>query len=72
MSRLPDFCYECGDEFHYDDMGGYNPPCDCGHGLCRSCCEAEKQSMMPDDDWYPEDGSDPDPVYPDDRPEPTP
>jgi hypothetical protein len=34
------WCIECGDEFHYDDVGGYNPPCSCGMH-CRSCHEAE-------------------------------
>lgn len=32
------WCLECGDEFHLDDCGGYNPPCPCGCGCCRSCC----------------------------------
>lgn len=45
----PDGCYECGDEFHYDDIGGYNPPCPCGCGRCRSCCRAE--SDQDNDDW---------------------
>lgn len=33
-------CRECFDPFHYDDCGGYNPPCPCGCGRCRSCCDA--------------------------------
>lgn len=33
----PDICGECFEEFRYDDTGGYNPPCECGCGLCRSC-----------------------------------
>jgi hypothetical protein len=32
------WCIECGDSFHLDDCGGYNPPCP-GCGNCRSCCE---------------------------------
>lgn len=35
------WCMECGDEFHLDDCGGYNPPCSCGFH-CRSCHEAEE------------------------------
>lgn len=42
-----DCCPECGDEFHYDDVGGYNPPCSCC-GVCRSCCRAANAE---DDDW---------------------
>ena len=52
------FCLECGDWFHLDDCGGYNPPCacaQCGGALCRSCCAAERGDLDPDDDWYPED-----------------
>jgi hypothetical protein len=31
------WCVDCGDFFHLDDCGGYNPPCGvCG--LCRDCC----------------------------------
>lgn len=37
-----DVCGECLELFRYDDVGGYNPPCACGHGLCRSCCQAER------------------------------
>ena len=48
------FCGECGDPFHLDDCGGYNPPCQCGHGLCRSCCEAQNREDV-DDEWYPDD-----------------
>jgi hypothetical protein len=44
-----DGCHECGDEFHYDDTGGYNPPCPCGCGRCRWCCNAE--SERDEDDW---------------------
>lgn len=45
-------CDECGDAFHLDDCGGYNPPCRCGCGRCRSCCEADERD---DDEWYPKD-----------------
>jgi len=54
-----DFCVECGDAFHYDDIGGYNPPCACGMH-CRSCHEAIEGRRDPDndderdDDDYPE------------------
>jgi len=46
------WCVECGDAFHLDDCGGYNPPCPCGCGLCRSCCagnEYDDESPEPDD-----------------------
>lgn len=33
-----EFCDHCGDDFRYDDTGGYNPPCQCKLN-CRSCCE---------------------------------
>lgn len=49
----PDVCAECFDEFHYDDCGGYNPPCSCskcGGLLCRSCCEKENAFSDDDDD----------------------
>lgn len=49
----PDCCGECFDEFHYDDVGGYNPPCLCGCGRCRSCCEADRMSW--EDEDYPDD-----------------
>lgn len=42
------WCVECGDEFHLDDCGGYNPPCACGLH-CRSCHEADING--PDDDY---------------------
>lgn len=48
------FCGECGDPFHLDDCGGYNPPCPCGCGLCRSCCENTRRGDD-DNEWYPED-----------------
>lgn len=35
-----DGCLECGEEFHFDDTGGYNPPCYCKRcqgAVCRSC-----------------------------------
>lgn len=46
------WCVECGDEFHLDDTGGYNPPCQ-GCGLCRSCCECdgEKDDYEEPDDY---------------------
>lgn len=45
------WCLECGDWFHLDDCGGYNPPCYCAacHGeYCRSCCEGNVRAL--DDD----------------------
>ncbi len=39
------WCIDCGEDFRYDDCGGYNPPCACGLH-CRSCHEA----AMRDDD----------------------
>lgn len=42
------WCIECGDEFHLDDVGGYNPPCSCGLH-CRSCHEAEMYDRDEDD-----------------------
>ena len=45
---LDGWCVDCGDEFHLDDTGGYNPPCPCGCGLCRSCHENEERE---DDAW---------------------
>lgn len=33
-----EFCDRCGEDFRYDDTGGYNPPCACKLN-CRSCCE---------------------------------
>jgi hypothetical protein len=47
------WCLDCGDPFHLDDCGGYNPPCSCGCGMCRSCCE--QSSRENDDDFFPED-----------------
>jgi hypothetical protein len=41
------WCLDCGEEFHYDDCGGYNPPCVCG-AHCRSCHEAEECEA---DEW---------------------
>jgi len=52
-----DFCIDCGDEFHYDDVGGYNPPCSCGMH-CRRCHELAEHG----DDDYERDEDD----YPDD------
>lgn len=34
------WCLECGEEFHLDDTGGYNPPCECPicqGAVCRHC-----------------------------------
>ena len=48
------WCLECGEEFHDDDTGGYNPECRCGAewcvGICRSCCHALGEKYPPDDD----------------------
>jgi len=53
---MPDgYCYECGDAFHFDDCGGYNPPCPCGCGRCRSCCAAD--ATAEDDYAYDESGT---------------
>jgi hypothetical protein len=50
-----DACIECGEEFHYDDIGGYNPPCSCGLH-CRSCHELEEQrGAYGDGDYYDDD-----------------
>ncbi len=49
-----DWCISCGDEFHYDDCGGYNPPCSCGYH-CRHCHEAEEGRLDPDNDYDDED-----------------
>jgi len=54
-----EFCIECGDEFRYDDIGGYNPPCVCGFH-CRSCHEAEEMRHREDDDDGPFDDADDD------------
>ena len=35
-----EWCFDCLEEFRYDDTGGYNPPCQCKF-KCRSCCESE-------------------------------
>lgn len=42
------YCIDCGEEFHLDDTGGYNPPCPCGCGLCRSCCAG---AQAEEDEW---------------------
>lgn len=36
------WCIDCGEDFHDDDTGGYNPACACGLH-CRSCHEAEQR-----------------------------
>lgn len=52
------WCVECGEPFHYDDVGGYNPPCSCGFH-CRSCHESEEREMEWDNDHdWPEDAED--------------
>jgi hypothetical protein len=48
------WCIECGDVFHYDDCGGYNPPCACGEH-CRACHEAVEGRRDPDYDDDPDD-----------------
>lgn len=45
------WCLTCGDEFHLDDLGGYNPPCKCGMH-CRSCHEADEYEAK---DWADDD-----------------
>lgn len=42
------WCVDCGDEFHLDDCGGYNPPCVCG-AHCRSCHDREVREYDEDD-----------------------
>lgn len=54
LSAPDGWCVDCGDEFHLDDCGGYNPPCECGLH-CRSCHEAE---VMGDIDVYGDDDYD--------------
>ena len=57
-------CADCGDPFHDDDTGGYNPPCSCGCGYCRSCHDANTPpANAPEDpdgiwhaEWFDEDG----------------
>lgn len=49
-----DFCIDCGDVFHYDDIGGYNPPCSCGMH-CRRCHELAQRG---DDDFFDDDERD--------------
>jgi hypothetical protein len=41
------WCVDCGEEFHLDDCGGYNPPCACGFH-CRSC---HQHAEHEDDDY---------------------
>jgi hypothetical protein len=55
---LPAFCYECGEEFRYDDCGGYNPPCSCGCQRCPECCRADREY---DNDPDPRDDLEPEP-----------
>ncbi|HWT45740.1 MAG TPA: hypothetical protein VN085_07230 [Vicinamibacterales bacterium] len=45
------WCIDCGDEFHFDDTGGwciYNPPCVCGMH-CRHCHELAEREDDADD-----------------------
>lgn len=47
------YCFECGEEFHLDDTGGYNPPCECKicqGAVCRSCHPWEENLPPYDDD----------------------
>ena len=53
IDDLDGWCEACGDAFHLDDTGGYNPPCSCGCGLCRSCHNADE---MAEDEWQDEPG----------------
>lgn len=48
------YCLDCGEEFHLDDTGGYNPPCVCGEH-CRSCHEAQERESDEWRDAYPDD-----------------
>ena len=52
------WCHDCGDSFHLDDTGGYNPPCPCGCGMCRGCCEAEKMADRDADQGWWDDAAD--------------
>lgn len=52
------WCVDCGEEFHYDDCGGYNPPCVCG-AHCRSCHEARERGNDEWDDAYPDEDEEP-------------
>jgi len=49
------YCVECGDEFHLDDCGGYDPPCPCGCGLCRWCCAGNEYDDVDDGLEAPDD-----------------
>ncbi len=56
------YCDDCGEAFHLDDCGGYNPPCNCGKcdsegRLCRACCRAN-MDLEGDPDWELEEGKD--------------
>ena len=45
------WCIDCGDDFRYDDCGGYNPPCECGFH-CRHCHEAgAREEAEYEDAW---------------------
>lgn len=55
-TEAPDgWCVDCGEEFHLDDTGGYNPPCPCGCGLCRSCHDNEAREEAEWDDDAPDE-----------------
>jgi hypothetical protein len=57
------WCLECGEEFHFDDTGGYNPPCyckACAGAVCRSCHPRERlaehardiaETLVEAEDW---------------------
>jgi hypothetical protein len=49
-----EWCIDCGEDFRYDDCGGYNPPCICG-AHCRSCHEAEEREAEEGFDDYAEE-----------------
>jgi len=38
IASSPDACPDCGDVFHWDDCGGFNPPSPHGCGVCTKCC----------------------------------
>lgn len=46
------WCIECGEFFHLDDVGGYNPPCP-GCGNCRECCECH--GARDEDEYWPDE-----------------
>ncbi len=50
------WCLTCLEDFRYDDIGGYNPPCSCGLH-CRSCHEAIEGAGDVDDGYDADDDS---------------